>query len=87
MSDANAVDAKGVFVKIPVESINPDVKLSLGKELSPSAPAYEDDASILSYIMMLYLNPLLKWGAKIDLQIEGNKKYTIITIDIYLTLL
>jgi len=84
MSDAKAVDAKGIFVNIPS---NPDAKLSLGKELLPNAPAYEDEASILSYIMMSYLNPLLKWGSKNDLQIEGNKKYTTITIDIYIILL
>lgn len=87
MSDVKAVDAKGIFLNVPATDIYPDVKLSLGKELLPNAPAYEDDASFISYIMMSYLNPLLKWGSKNDLQIEGNKKYTIITIDIYVILL
>lgn len=49
-----------------------DVKVSLGKELLKDAPSYEDNANIISFIMMSYLNPLLKYGAKNDLQIEGK---------------
>ena len=69
---SNAIETKIVSVALPIVEVNPDVKLSLGKELLPDAPSYEDNSNIISYILMSYLNPLLKWGAKHDLQIEGN---------------
>ena len=71
MSDVS-VDTKDVIIhNVPTaEVIN--CKVSLGKVLLPDTPAYEDNADILSYMSMAFLNPLLKWGAKHDLQIEGS---------------
>ena len=68
--DKNVIDTKEVAIAVPITNI----KLSLGKELLPDTPSQEDESDWISYITMSYLNPLLGWGSKNDLQIEdlGN---------------